>query len=155
MAEPKKKTNPPITDTNPPEEEMSDEEVAELGARLLSEKDREIASLKKQVNKMKLLSAAPEEEEQTLTEEECLKVIGDPHSTNYDYAVAAVGLHNIAVEEGRDSPLGEMGQEVADFFQSVIDRCDGDKSVFPSVYQSMIGPDDKAVAMAYKQRKNK
>lgn len=155
MAETKtKKTTEPETD-NQEQSELTDEEVAELGARLLAEKDKEITSLRKQINKMKLLSSAPDEQEQTPTEEEYLKVIGNPHTTNYDYAVAAVGLHNIAVKEERDSPLGEMGQEVADFLQSVIDRCDGDKSVFPSVYQSMIGPDDKAVAMAYNKRKNK
>lgn len=140
--------------TNPnPEEELSDEDIADTAARMIRERDEEIANLKKTINKQKLIYAAPsEEEEPEMSKEECLKVIGDTNALNYDYAVAVVNLHNRCVENGEDSPLGEDGEAVAELFADIIDRCDGDKTVFPSVYQSMVPADDKQVAAAWAKR---
>ena len=138
---------------NDEEVEMDDEEIAETASRMLQEKDKTIADLKKQLNKQKLIYAAPDEDEEPeMSKEDCLKVIGDTNALNYDYAVAVVNLHNRCVENGEDSPLGEDGEAVAELFADIIDRCDGDKTVFPSVYQSMVPADDKQVAAAWAKR---
>lgn len=137
---------------NKPEEGLTDIEIAELANKKLREKEEEINRLKKELAKEKLLSTAPDEEEETLSKEECLKRINDDHVSNYDYAEAVCGLVDIAREEGQPNPLGRDGDKVYDFFKDVLEECDGDKNRFPSVYQARIGNDDPSVAMAYNRR---
>lgn len=134
------------------EEELSDIEIAELANKELRKKEEEIAKLKKDLAKAKLLSKAEEEEEEPLSREECLKRLSDTRTTNYDYAEAVIGLVDAELEEGKPNPLGKNGKEVYDFFKDVIEECDGDKTRFTSIYQARLGADDPSIAMAYKKR---
>lgn len=135
--------------------ELSEIEIAELANRKLREKEDEINRLKKELAKEKLLSTASEEDKEPRTREELLKVIGDDNVSNYDYAEAVCELVDIEKAEGKPNPLYPHGDEVYNFFKSVLDECDGDKSRFPSVYQAKIGADDPSIAMAYNSRKRK
>lgn len=134
------------------EEELSDIEIAELANKELRKKEEEIAKLKKDLAKAKLLSKAEEEEEEPLSREECLKRLSDTRTTNYDYAEAVIGLVDAELAEGKPNPLGKNGKEVYDFFKDVIEECDGDKTRFTSIYQARLGADDPSIAMAYKKR---
>ena len=136
-----------------PEEELEDEEIAELASKKLKEKDKEIKDLKKQLAKEKLLRNPVEEEEKPKrTKEECIEVITGSKTNNYDYAQAVVDLCEIEEEAGNPNPLGRNGKEVKEFFEDVLEECDGDKSRFTAVYQAKIGQDDAKVAMAYRTR---
>ena len=122
---------------NPEEgEDLSELEIAELANREIRKKDEEIAKLKKDLAKAKLLSQAEEEEEEPLSREECLKRLSDTRTTNYDYAEAVIGLVDAELAEGKPNPLGKNGKEVYDFFKDVIEECDGDKARFTSIYQA-------------------
>lgn len=133
--------------------ELSDIEIAELANKEIKERDKEIAKLKKDLAKAKLLSEAEEEETEALSREECLKRISDSGTTNYDYAEAVVGLVDAELADGKPNPLGVNGDAVYEFFKDVLEECEGDKTMFTSIYQSRLAPDDKSVAMAYKKRK--
>lgn len=137
-------------------EDMTDIEVGELAAKELQKRDSEIASLKKQLAIAKLYSK-PEEggEDATMSKEDCLKVIGDSNTCNYDYANAVCELCDREAEAGKPNPLGENGKQVYDFFKNVIEECDGDKDLFTSIYNSRLAPDDPSVALAYKKSKLK
>lgn len=137
---------------NENEEQLTDEEIAELANKEIKKKNEEIASLKKELAKAKLYSEAEEEEEAPMTREECIKVLSSDRTTNYDYAEAVVNLVDIELSEGKPNPLGKNGKEVQQFFKDVIEECDGDKSRFTSIYQARLGADDPSVAMAYKKR---
>lgn len=134
------------------EEELSELEIAELANKELRKKEEEIAKLKKDLAKAKLLSQAEEEEEEPLSREECLKRLSDTRTTNYDYAEAVIGLVDAELAEGKPNPLGKNGKEVYDFFKDVIEECDGDKTRFTSIYQARLGADDPSISMAYKKR---
>ena len=134
------------------EEELSELEIAELANKELRKKEEEIAKLKKDLARAKLLSKAEEEEEEPLSREECLKRLSDTRTTNYDYAEAVIGLVDAELAEGKPNPLGKNGKEVYDFFKDVIEECDGDKTRFTSIYQARLGADDPSIAMAYKKR---
>lgn len=134
------------------EEELSELEIAELANKELRKKEEEIAKLKKDLARAKLLSQAEEEEEEPLSREECLKRLSDARTTNYDYAEAVIGLVDAELAEGKPNPLGKNGKEVYDFFKDVIEECDGDKTRFTSIYQARLGADDPSIAMAYKKR---
>ena len=132
-------------------EDMTDIEVGELAAKELQKRDSEIASLKKQLAIAKLYSKPEEgEEDATMSKEDCLKVIGDSNTCNYDYANAVCELCDREAEAGKPNPLGENGKQVYDFFKNVIEECDGDKDLFTSIYNSRLAPDDPSVALAYK-----
>lgn len=98
------------------EEELSELEIAELANKELRKKEEEIAKLKKDLARAKLLSQAEEEEEEPLSREECLKRLSDARTTNYDYAEAVIGLVDAELAEGKPNPLGKNGKEVYDFF---------------------------------------
>lgn len=134
------------------EEELTDEEIAELANKELRKKDEEIVRLKKELNKAKLLSKAEDEEPEPLTREECVKRLSGERTSNYDYAEAVVGLVDIETSKGNPNPLGPDGEQVYDFFKECLDECDGDKNRFTAIYQAKIGPDDKSVAMAFNKR---
>ena len=134
------------------EEDLSELEIAELANKELRKKEEEIAKLKKDLARAKLLSKAEEEEEEPLSREECLKRLSDTRTTNYDYAEAVIGLVDAELAEGKPNPLGKNGKEVYDFFKDVIEECDGDKTRFTSIYQARLGADDPSIAMAYKKR---
>ena len=137
-------------------ENMTDIEVGELAAKELQKRDSEIASLKKQLAIAKLYSKPEEgEEDATMSKEDCLKVIGDSNTCNYDYANAVCELCDREAEAGKPNPLGENGKQVYDFFKNVIEECDGDKDLFTSIYNSRLAPDDPSVALAYKKSKLK
>lgn len=136
------------------EEDLTDEEIAVLANKEIRKKDDEISRLKKDLAKAKLLSQAEDEEEEPLSREECLKRLSDNRTTNYEYAEAVIGLVDNELSNGNPNPLGKNGKEVYDFFKSVIEECDGDKTRFTSIYQARLGADDKSVAMAYNKRKN-
>lgn len=138
---------------NPPD--VTDEEIAVIANKELRKKDKEIAQLKKEINQLKLLSTAEESEEPELSREDCIKILNDSHTCNYDYAKAVVALSKLETSEGRPNPLGEEGNEVCDFFEGIIKACDGDKSKFVSLYQANIGPDDPKVSAKSVGRKNK
>lgn len=137
------------------EEELSELEIAELANKELKERDAEIAKLKKQLAQAKLYSTVDGEEEESMSREECIKVLADDRTTNYDYAQAVVDLVDIELAAGHSNPLGEDGQDVYDFFKGCIEECGDDKSRFTSIYQSRLGADDKSVAMAFNKRNNK
>lgn len=136
------------------EEELSDEEIAELANKELRKKEEEIAKLRKDLAKAKLLSTAEDEEEDPLSREECIKRISDTRTTNYDYAEAVIGLVDNELSKGNPNPLGKDGDEVYEFFKNCIEECGDDKSRFTSIYQARLGADDKSIAMAYNKRKN-
>lgn len=131
------------------EETLTDEDIAILANKELKKRDEEIASLKKQLAKEKLYSKAPEEKT-VMSKDDCIKVIFDGSSCNYDYAKAVVNLVDIETSEGRVNPLGEDGDAVYELFSNVIKECGDDKDRFTSVYQSKIGQDPSDVSFAYK-----
>lgn len=133
-------------------EKLSELDIAELANKELRRKEEENAKLRKELAQAKLYSTAGDEEEEPLSREEYIKVIGDSNTTNYDYAVAVCGLVDIEKSTGNQNPLGKNGDDVYEFLKSCIEECGDDKSRFASVYQSKIGPDDASVAMAYKTR---
>lgn len=138
---------------NEEQTELSDLEIAELANKEIKARDKEIADLKKELAKAKLLSDGEDETAEVMSKEECIKRISDSGTTNYDYAEAVVNLVDREVEEGRPNPLGTNGDKVYEFFKEVLDECEGDKAMFTSIYQSRLAPDDKSVAMAYNKRK--
>lgn len=135
------------------EEELSEIEIAELANKELRKKDEEIAKLKKDLAKAKLLSTAEEEEEEPISREECIKRLSDSRTTNYDYAEAVCGLVDVELSAGRPNPLGRNGEAVYNFFKECIEECGDDKSRFTAVYQAKIGADEPQIAAAYKKRK--
>lgn len=139
-------------ENNEQEQEMDDIELAELANQELRKKEAEIAKLKKDLAKAKLYSEAEDEEEETLSREECIRRLSDGRTTNYDYAEAVVNLVDLELAEGHANPLGKNGKEVYDFFKDCIEECGDDKSRFTSIYQSKLGADDPQIALAYKNR---
>lgn len=137
------------------EQELTDIEIAELANNEIKSRDKEIMDLKRQLAKAKLYQQAPDETPVIMTKEECMKAISNPSINNYDYAVAVCDLVDNCKANGEANPLGEDGDEVYDFFREVIENCNGDKTRFTSIYQSMIGADDTKVAAAYNKRFNK
>lgn len=133
-------------------EELSDIEIAELANKKLKEKDAEIAQLKKDLAKEKLLSTAPEDDDELMSKEECIKVITDGRASNYDYAVAVLDLVDNELSDGKPNPLGKNGEDVYNFLKDTVEECDGDKSRFTSIYQARLGADDPSVAMAFRKR---
>ena len=135
------------------EQEMDDMELAELANKELNKKEDEIRQLKQQLAKAKLFSRAENEDDSNqMTREECIKVISDSRTTNYDYAKAVCNLVDIEVANGRENPLGSNGKLVYDFFKDCIEECGDDKGRFTSIYQSRIGNDDPKTAFAYRKR---
>ena len=132
--------------------EKTDLEIAELASKEISERDKKIRELEKQLAKSKLMSNPDEEPEIVRTKEDCLKTIFDSKVSNYDYAVAVCDLVDIETKAGRPNPLGKDGDAVYDFLDDCIACCDGDKSKFPSVYQAKIGKDDLPAAIRSKRR---
>lgn len=137
------------------EQELNDIEIAELANKELKARDAEIEKLKRDLAKAKLYQQATDEEPELMSKEECVKAISNPSISNYDYAKAVCDLVDNCKANGEANPLGEDGDEVYEFLREVIDNCGGDKSRFPSIYQSMIGADDTKVAAAYNKRFNK
>lgn len=135
-------------------DELSDIEVADLANKEIRKRDDEIASLKKQLAIAKLYSEADEgSDKEPMSLEDCIKTINNPRSYSYDIFNAVCEDCDRVTEQGGAHPLGPDGEQIVTFFRNVLDECDGDKSRFHSVYQSMIGPDEPSVALAY--RKNK
>lgn len=137
--------------------ELSEIEIAELANRKLREKEDEINRLKKELAKEKLLSTAVEEERPKRSKEELLKIVTSDNGSvcDYDKIEALCDIADIEKENGRQNPFGAQGDDVVNFLRSVIDECDGDKTIFHSIYQSKIGADDPQIAMAYNSRKRK
>ena len=134
------------------QDELSEIEIAELANKELKTKDKEIAQLKKQLAQAKLYQKGEEEERETPSKEECLKIITDSRTCQYDYAQAVIDLCDNEEEAGRPNPLGKHGDEIYKFFKDCIDECDGDKSRFVSIYQARIGKDDPSTSIAYNGR---
>lgn len=132
---------------------LSDIEIAELANKALKEKDAELNATRRELAKAKLYSTADDEEVELPSKEDCIKIIGDSRTENYDYAQAVCDLVDIELSEGRPNPLGKNGDEVYNFFKDVIEECGDDKSRFVSIYQSRIGNDPSEIAMAYNKRK--
>lgn len=138
------------------EEELTDIEIAELANKKLKEKDKEIEKLKKDLAREKLLSNAPEEEEEEKpTLEDCDKIVGDANSTNYDIAKAYCDSVDIHRENGQPSPYGEEGDVAYDFLKEILEESDGDKQMFLHLYQAKLPADDKKIALAYQARNKK
>ena len=130
------------------EQEMSDIEIAELANKELKTRNAEIAKLQRELAKAKLYQNTDgETEEQFMSKEECLKVIGDKKTSDYDYINATVELCKRCEENGEPNPLGKDGDKVAEFFKDCLEECGGDKSKFIPVYQSKIGADDVKFTM--------
>lgn len=134
-------------------QDLNDIEIAELANNELKKKEAEIAKLKRDLAKEKLFSVAPNEEDEVVTREDCIRKLGDNHISNYDYAKTIVDFANLEESEGRPNPLGSDGEKVCDFLKDVIEECNDDKSRFCSVYQSKIGNDNPQSAMGYKNRR--
>lgn len=140
------------------DKDINEFDLAKEANKALNEKDKRILELQKQLAKERLYSKAPVEEkkEVSMSDADCLKIINTPNISNYDYASAVLNLHNNALREGKKSPLGEKGVEVAKLFSDVIEKCDGDKSKFMLNYQLMIGDDELEAEVAYENAiKNK
>lgn len=133
-------------------DKLSELDIAELANKELRKKEEEINKLKKELAQTKLYSTADEEEEEPLSRDEYIKIIGDSHTSNYDYAEAVCGLVDYELSIGNQNPLGKNGDDVYKFFKDVLEECNDDKSRFASVYQARIGQDDPQIAMAYKNR---
>ena len=135
------------------EEQLTDIDIAEQANKLLKGKDKEIADLKKQLAQMKLLQQTDDsEEEERMTEEECMAVILNPNASDYDIVDACAKLAGISEERG-DKIFGPHQEEIKEFFEDVIESCNGDKSRFNSVYQSLIGADPKEIAAGFPKRR--
>ena len=134
-------------------QEQDDISIAERARKEIEARDEKIKKLTKQLAEKTLLTDRPEEEEGARTKEDCLKVIGNKMTSNYDYAQAVVDLHDIEVAEGRKSPLGENGEEVRNFFADCIEQCDGNKNKFCAIYQANIGEDEKQTSGGVVRRK--
>ena len=133
-------------------EELKDEEIAELAAKKLKEKETEIKSLKKELAKMKLLSEHTEEPERELPPvKDCWEKLTNPKSLNYDCAEAVVDIMENAEKENGENPYGSDGENVKKFLSDCLNACDGDKSKFTSIYQAALQPDPKEIAIAYKK----
>ena len=132
---------------------LSEVEIAELANKELRKRDEEIAQLKRDLAREKLYSQAEEDERETPSKEDCLKVIESNKTSNYDYAQAVIDLVDIELSEGRPNPLGKNGEAVYNFFKDVIEECEGDKTRFPSIYQARLGEDDPSIKMAYNKRR--
>lgn len=136
------------------DEQLDDIELAELANKKLKEKDKEIEKLKKDLAKEKLLSNAPEEQqEEKVTLDDCNKIVGDPNSTNYDICKSYCDSVDLLREQGINSPYGEEGDVAYKFLKEVIDECDGDKQLFTHLYQAKLPADDKKISMAFQTRK--
>lgn len=134
---------------------LTDVEIAELANKELKQKEQEIAKLRKELAVSKLYSTTDEDSTSIrMSEEECLKVINNPNSCNYDYANAVIDLYDIQAKEGDEDIWGEGTKIVVDYLRQTVEGCNGNKEAFDSVYQSKLLPDDKEVAMAYQRWKN-
>lgn len=131
---------------------LTEIDIAELANKELRKKEEEINKLKKELAQSKLYSVAEEEDSEPMSREECIKVIGDSHTNNYDYAEAVCELVDYELSIGNPNPLGKNGDDVYKFFKDVLEECSDDKSRFASIYQARIGQDDPQIAMAYKNR---
>ena len=135
------------------QQQMSDMDIATQANQLLRERDAQIKSLQKELAQSKLLQQSEDEVEEPMTREEAINTIGDSRTTNYDYAVAVCALRDAELAAGHADPLGKNGQAVYDFFKEVIEECDGDKNLFPSLYSARLGADDPQLTMANKTRR--
>lgn len=135
------------------EEELSDIEIAELANKEIKARDAEIAKLKKDLAKAKLLSQDEGDEPQIMSKEDCFKILGSDNECAYDVARAVVDLYDNCIEEGNENPMVvEYGQEVRDFFEDCLNECGDNKSKFIAVYQAKLGEDDPQVAIARRRR---
>lgn len=131
------------------QEELSDIEIAELANKEIKARDAEIAKLKRDLAKAKLLSQEEPEEPQRMSKEDCLKKLGDSRISDYDYAKAFVDLFDNCREEGQEHPfVVEYDEDVRDFFEDCLNECGDNKDKFNAVYQAKIGDDDAKVAFA-------
>lgn len=140
-------------ETNVDQNELSDLEIAELANKEIKERDKEIAKLKKDLAKAKLLSNGEDETPETMSRDECMKVLSDNGTCDYDYFKAVIDLCDNELSNGRPHPLGRDGEAVYTFLKEVLEECGDDKSLCNSIYQSRLAPDDKSIAMAYNKRK--
>lgn len=131
-----------------PQTEMT---IAEEAAKIIAEKDKKIRQLETEAARNRLYRTVDNEEEPVPTREDYLKTLGASDTTNYDYAVATIGLRELELAEGRPDPLGEDGEDVAAFLKNVIEDCNGDKTAFPALYVARLGQDLPADAAAYKK----
>lgn len=133
---------------------LSEVEIAELANKELKRKDEEISKLKKELAVSKLYSTAEDDGAPVrMSEEECLKIINNPNSNNYDYANAVIDLYEAQAKDGEEDIWGEGTKTVVDFLRQTVEACNGNKEAFDSVYQSKLLPDDKEVTMIYQQWK--
>lgn len=137
------------------DQQNSDMTIAEEAAKLISEKDKRIKELETEIARAKLYRTVDTEEEPVPTREDYLKVLSASDTTNYDYAEAVIGLRQLELLKGRPDPLGEDGEDVAAFLQSIIEDCNGDKTAFPALYGARLGQDLPADAAAYKKAVHK
>ena len=137
-------------------EELSELEVADLANKEIRKRDDEIASLKKQLAIAKLYSEADEDnQKEPMSLEDCIKTINDPSSLSYDIFEAVCEDCDRITEMGGAHPLGQDGEQIEQFFRAILDECEGDKSRFHSVYQSMVPADAPQDALAYKKSKQR
>ena len=137
------------------DQQQSDMTIAEEAAKIIAEKDKRIRELETEAARSKLYRTVDDEEEPAPTREDYLKVLSASDTTNYDYAEAVIGLRGLELSEGRPDPLGEDGEDVAAFLQSIIEDCNGDKTAFPALYGARLGQDLPADAAAYKKAVHK
>lgn len=131
---------------------LSEIDIAELANKELRKKEEENSKLRRELAQAKLYSLAEDVETEVMSKEDCIKVIGDSRTSNYDYAEAVVALVDNEKENGKPNPLGKNGEQVYNFFKDVIEECGDDKSRFTSVYQARLGADEPQIAMAYRNR---
>lgn len=134
------------------DEDIDDVEIAELANKEITKRDKEIARLNKELAKAKLTYIADDDDEAPeITEKDCLDVIYNKNTCDYDYLKAAVDLYDLETKKGKPHCMGKDADVVAEMFRQVIEACDGDKSRAPAVYQSRVKKDDPEVALAYKK----
>lgn len=142
--------------TEQQETQLDEDRIAKLANQELRKRDAEIRSLKQQLAEKELYSTAPEDDgEEEVTKKDILSVLGDNKTGAYDYILATVRLHELETSEGRPSPLGVRGEEVAEFFKGLIEECGDDKSAFISLYQARLGKDRPEDLRAYNKTQNK
>lgn len=123
--------------------------VAEEANAYIKKQKAEIKELKTELARQKLFSDVEEKQEETWTKEDCFEKMTSKNATNYDVVEAVCKLVDIELENGKSHPLGKDGDEVYEFFKSVLNGCGEDKAKFTSVYQAKIGNDDRQAVMAF------
>lgn len=133
---------------------IDDIDIAEQASKIISEKDKKINSLMKQVAQMKLLQEAPVEDNvvEERTAEEAMKDFYKPSASNYDVMKAFYDTIKANEREGISNDNIGSPEEISKvifFLDEVFEACGDDKNSFNAYYQAMLSEDEPSDRQAY------